>query len=469
MAQGAPARVVVLGGGYGGAYCARELERRLGRAGGRVTVIDRQNYFVIYPLLVEAGTGRVEPRHAVVAIRAFLKRGEFRMAEVAGLDLTKREVLCRLPGDGVNRVGYDHLVIAMGSVTKFPPVPGLREHAHQMKSMADAVAMRDRAIGLLELANITESAERRAELLHFVIVGANFTGAEVAGELDAFLRSALPDYPSLKQSDVKITLIDHGDRILSALDEELSRYAEKNLRARGVEILLRETVTGIDAHSATLGNGRVIRAATVFWAAGIAPPPVLASLGLPVDQRGYLVCERDLRVKGFENVWGIGDAAVNDDAEGKPYPATAQHAVREGAWAAKNIARAIAGQATLPCDIRNKGSLAALGCRTGVANVFGIKVSGFVAWWLWRTVYLMKMPGLGRKVRIALDWTLDLFFREEHVQLGVHKIERDVEFPPDVEGGAGAGRGAAAAGDGDGRVRGTLRPAVAAPAKGTAT
>lgn len=422
--KGGPARIVVLGGGYGGAYCARSLERRLGSRAAQVTVIDRQNYFVIYPLLVEAGTGRVEPRHAVVSIRAFLKNGLFRMAQVVALDTQAREVVCQLPGEAeTDRVPYDHLVIALGSVTRFPPIPGLREHALQMKSMADAVAMRDRAIGLLELADITADPQRRAALLHFVIVGANFTGAEVAGELDAFLRGARTDYKRIAQSDIRITLIDHGDRILSALDEELSMYAERNMRARGIEILLRETVTAVDEHGATLGSGRVIPAATVIWAAGIAPPPALVSLGLPVDQRGYLICERDLRVRGFDNIWGIGDCAVNNDAEGKAYPATAQHAVREGDWAARNIARTLRGLPPLPCDIRNRGSLAALGCRTGVANVFGIKVSGFLAWWLWRTVYLMKMPGIGRKVRIALDWTLDLFFRDEHVQLGVHRAD----------------------------------------------
>jgi NADH dehydrogenase len=422
--QNGAARVVVLGGGYGGAYCARALERRLG-SHAQVTVVDRQNYFIIYPLLVEAGTGSVEPRHAVVSIRAFLRRSRFHMAEVTGIDPARGEVICRLPGDGgEQRLPYDHLVIALGSVTRLPDVPGLREHGFQMKSLMDAVGLRDRAIGLLEVADITEDRARRERLLHFVVVGANFTGAEVAGELDAFLGSALRRYTHLRRSDVRITLIDHGDRILSALDEDLSRYAEENLRRRGVEILLHESVSAIDENGATLINGRVIPAATVIWAAGIASPPVVSSLGLPLDARGYIICERDLRVKGFDNIWGIGDCAVNEDSQGKAYPATAQHAVREGAWAADNIARAIRGQPTRPCDIRSKGSLAALGCRTGVASIFGIKVSGFPAWWLWRTVYLLKMPGFARKLRIALDWTLELFFKRDYVQLGAHRLDR---------------------------------------------
>ncbi len=411
--------MVILGGGYAGAYCAQALERRLGKAAD-ILVIDRQNYFIIFPLLVEAGTGALEPRHAVVAIRAFLKRASFRMTRVMGLDTERREVLCRDPESGrENRVGYDHLVVALGSTTMLPPVPGLREHAMQMKSMGDAVALRDRAIQMLELAQ--NDPARRAALLHFAVVGANFTGAEVAGELDAFLRTAVKRYPALTRRDFKITLIDRADRILSALDPSLSEYARLNLARRGIDIKLHESVSAIDANSATLASGQRIETHTTVWAAGIAPSPAVAKLGLPMDQRGYVICERDLRVRGFQNIWGVGDCAVKTDAQGHPYPATAQHAVREGAHAARNIAAVLRGRPTKPCDIKSQGSLAALGCRTGVATVFGIKFSGFAAWWLWRTVYLMKMPGLGRKVRVALDWTLDLFFPRDDVQLGVHR------------------------------------------------
>lgn len=418
MATNAGPRIVVIGGGYAGAYCAQALERKA--KGASVLVIDRQNYFVIFPLLVEAGTGALEPRHAVVSTRSFLRRAAFRMAEVVGLDAAAREVVCRDPDSGrEDRVGYDHLVVALGSVTMLPMVAGLREHAMQMKSMGDAIAMRDRAIRMLELAD-ADMANRK-ELLHFVIVGANFTGAEVAGELDAFLRSAIRKYPNLSRGDYRITLVERSERILGALDPELSEYARKNMERRGIDVRLKESVTRIDATSATLASGPVIACRTVIWTAGIAPPPVLAALGLPVDAKGYLVCERDLRVKGHDRIWGVGDCAVNEDAQGRAYPATAQHAIREGVWAAANIARVMAGRPTRPCDLKSQGSIAALGCRTGVAVIFGVKLSGFWAWWMWRTVYLMKMPGLGRKMRVALDWTLDLFFKRDDVQLGVHR------------------------------------------------
>lgn len=428
MGQSAPQvpRIVIVGAGYAGAYCAQELERRLKPGEADITLIDRNNFFVIYPLLVEAGTGSIEPRHTVVSIRSFLRRTNFLMAEVRGMDTAKGVVSCRVPRSGQELdVAFDHLVIALGSNTRMPPVPGLKEFGLEMKSLADAVGLRDRAIGLLEAAAANPDPVMRKALLHFVVVGANFTGAEVAGEMEAFIRAAIKHYSKLARDDFKVTLVERSGRILAALSEDLSEYATKKMRARGIDVRLDQSVTAITAESVTLTTGEVLAARTVVWAAGIEPPHLLAGLPLPKDERGYLICERDLRVKGAGNIWGIGDSAVNTGEDGKAYPATAQHALREGKHAARNIAAVIRGKSTTPCDIVNQGSLAALGCRTGVANLFGIKLSGFAAWWMWRTVYLMKMPGLARKLRIALDWTLELFFRRDYVQLGVHKIEKD--------------------------------------------
>jgi NADH dehydrogenase len=425
-------RIVIIGGGFAGAYCAQALEKRLRPEAAEIVVINRENYFIFYPLLVEMGTGSVEPRHVVVSIRSFLRHARFVMGSVVGLDTQGKRVLWREPGGKQdNAEAYDHLVIALGSVTLLPPVEGLREHGWQMKSTTDAVALRDRVIQMLEMADSSPEERRRRELLGFVVVGANFTGAEVAGELEAFLTAALKRYRRIRREEIRITLIDRADRILAALEPDLSEYARKTMTRRGIDIRLGETVTRIDATSATLGNGEVIPAATVVWAAGIAPAPVIKRMGLPLDERGYIVCERDLRVRGFQEIWGIGDCAVNTDATGKAYPATAQHAVREGAWAAANIARVLRGEPALPCDLVSQGSLAALGCRTGVASVMGVKLSGFWAWWLWRTVYLLKMPGLVRKLRLAIDWTLELLFRREFVQLGVHRAERRRDHEPE--------------------------------------
>ncbi|MHC4107394.1 MAG: NAD(P)/FAD-dependent oxidoreductase [Planctomycetota bacterium] len=415
-------RIVILGGGFAGAYCAQALERTLRGLNAEVVLIDRHNYFVFSPLLIEAGTGSLEPRHAVVPMRAFLEAADYRMAEVRGVNLDEKVVMYQLQeGESVERIGYDHLVIALGSVTRLPDVPGLSEHGWEMKSLADAVALRDRAISMLELAEATSDPQKRREMLHFVVVGGSLTGVEVAGEFDGFLRHAARQYRHVGQETCAITLIELSDKILAALGEDLSAFATRHLRRRGIDIRLNTTVTEVEPDRARLSDGHSLAARTVIWCAGIEPNPLIKELPVPRDERGYILCERDLRVQGMDNVWAIGDAAVNLDGHGRAYPATAEHAVRQGAHLARNLAAALDGQPIKPCNIHSKGTLAALGCRTGVAKVFGISLSGFPAWWLWRTVYLLKMPGLSRKVRVALDWTIDLIFSRDYVQLGVHR------------------------------------------------
>lgn len=415
-------RIVILGGGFGGAYCAQELRRRVRGKVAEIFLIDRRNYFVFSPLLVEAGTGSLEPRHTVVSIRAFLKNTTFRMAEVTGIEPTCARVHYRLLGlNRIESADYDHLVLALGSQTNIPNVRGLREYGFQMKSLADAVALRDRAVEMLELADAIKDDDERRAMLHFVVVGANFTGVEVAGEFEVFLRNASRHYRNIRQGHVAVTLIELTERVLRALDPDLSAYAVKQLRRRRVNVCLNESVTAIEPDRVHLRSGGTVRSCTVIWCAGISPNALLADLPFPTDKRGYIVTNRDLRVPGFENIWAIGDCAVNPGPDGVGYPATAQHAVSQAHHAARDLARVLQGMSTRPCNIASSGSLAALGCRTGVAKVFGIKLSGFLAWWLWRTVYLLKMPGIGRKIRVAFDWALGLVFGWDYVQLGVHR------------------------------------------------
>jgi NADH dehydrogenase len=314
---------------------------------------------------------------------------------------------------------YDYLVLALGSVTRLPPVPGLREYAYGVKSIGDALALHDRALEMLELADAATNPELRRALLHFVIVGGNFTGVEVAGELSTFVRQAARRYRHLDPADVTVTLVELTERVLRQLGERLSDRAAEQLRRCGITLRLNESVRCIEPHGVELVSGQALAARTVIWCAGIAPSPLLARLPFPKDSRGYVLTGRDLRCPGFANVWAIGDAAVNPGPDGEAYPATAQHAVQQARHAGNDLLRVLAGKPTRPCSIASRGSLAALGCRTGVALVLGVPVSGFAAWWLYRTVYLLKMPGLARKVRIALDWTLDLLFRREHVSLNV--------------------------------------------------
>ncbi len=413
-------RIVIVGGGFAGAYCAQALERQLRPGEADIVLLDRNNYFIFYPLLVEAGTGSLEPRHAVVSIRAFLDRTRFVMGEVVAVDLDARQVSYRPPGGQEPvRLGYDHLVLAPGSVTRLPDVPGLRERGFEMKSLGDAVRLRDHTIRQLERADASADESVRRRLLHLVVVGGNFTGVEVAGEFQVFMRRASRRYKAVDRSEIAVTVVELGSRILPALDEDLARYASERMVRRGMRVVLGTSVASIGDGLVSLTNGETLEADTVIWCAGIAPSPLLDRLELPRDSRGYLLCERDLRASGHSDVWAIGDSAVNLGPDGVPYPATAQHAVRQGAHLADNLARALRGRPTRPCDIRSRGELAALGCRTGVARVFGFKLAGFPAWFLWRTVYLLKMPGLARKVRVALDWTIDMVFAKDAVQLGL--------------------------------------------------
>jgi NADH dehydrogenase len=417
-------RIVIVGGGFAGAYCAQALEKKLAVAEAEIVLLDRNNYFVFSPLLIEAGIGDLEPRHAVVSIRSFLRRTEFQMAEVRSVDRASQQVHYHLVGGTEPRtIFYDHLVLAMGSVPRLPAVPGLATHGYQLKSLVDGVVLRDRVIQLLEWANAIDDLTERRSLLHLVVVGANYTGVEVAGEFLAFMRTAAKKFSNLTPDDCRATLFELSGRILPTLDERLAAYAARQITRHGTTIRLEETLSRIEADHCITRSGERIEASTVIWCAGIAPPPLLAASGLPVDRAGYLRCERDFRVVDHDNLWAIGDCAANPDAEGKPYPPTAQHAVRMGPHLAANLVAVLRRRSTRPFDFTALGSLAALGGHRGVARIFGRDFSGWFAWFLWRSVYLMKMPGWGRRLRVALDWTLDLFSSRDYVQLGVHRFK----------------------------------------------
>jgi NADH dehydrogenase len=301
-----------------------------------------------------------------------------------------------------------------------PPIPGLKEHAFELKSLKDSIEFRDRGIRLLELANAIDDPNERQAFLRIVIVGSNFSGIELAGEYHEFLQDQSESYPNLDPEDVEVVVVEYGARILPAIDADLAAFARRNLERRGLRILTGTTLTEVRGDSVTLTTGEIVATKTTVWCAGITPSPLLDHiLELPRDEKGFIFCETTSRVEGFSNVWAIGDSARIADAEGKPYLATAQNASRQGPVAAANILRSLANEPLRPFVFNSLGSLAAIGCRTAVARVFGIKLSGFVAWWLFRTVYLMKMPSWSRRIRIIIDWTLSLFFRQEPVQLGV--------------------------------------------------
>lgn len=431
-----PTRIVILGGGFAGAYLAQSLERHVKRLNLHITLVDQRNYFIFYPLLVEAGIGSLEPRHAVVSLHEYLKKTSLLMGNVVSVDDEERVVHCKLAGTDLTKsLPYDHLVIALGSVTRLPPVPGLGEYGLRLKTMADSVGLRDRAIQLMEIANHLEDPALREEWLNLVVVGGSFTGVEFAGEFQAFMAKAAESYPNISAADVKIHLVEATDRILPALEPSLADYAREHMERRGVDIRLNQFVTRIGHTYAELSNGDKIPTRTVVWCAGIAPNPLLAEMPIPLNEQGYVKSRADLRVDGKDHIWSLGDCANIPSTDGTPYAPTAQNATRQARHAARNILRVLQGQEPEPCRLRPLGSLASIGCRSAVAKIMGVKLSGFAAWWMWRTIYLMKMPTLSRKIRVALDWTAALVFSQDVVQMGVHQLRRAEERDKERESG----------------------------------
>jgi NADH:ubiquinone reductase (H+-translocating) len=413
----APTRVVVLGGGFGGVEAARRLERLVGgRDDVEVTLVSRENFFLFTPMLHEVAASDVDITHIVSPLRALLRRAAVMVGEVAGIDLHARTVRVAHGSDGhVHELGYDQLVIALGSTTNFYGLPGLAEHALTMKTLGDAIELRNRVIGLLEQAS-TECASDDGRLLTVVVAGGGFAGVETIAALNDFVREALTFYPRLHQNDVRMVLVHSGTHILPELGEDLGVYAARKLSRRGVEILTGARVMGLDEGGVALADGQRIESRLVVWTAGTSPHPLLHELPCMLQQ-GRIIVDDTLAVPGFPGVWALGDCAVVPDVlTGRPCPPTAQHALREARIAAANVVATMAGAAPRTFRFRTIGQLAAIGRRAGVARIFGFKFSGFVAWWLWRTIYLSKLPRFDKKVRVAIDWTLDLVFPKDFVQ-----------------------------------------------------
>ena len=408
---------MVLGGGFGGVYAARRLEKILGREPGvEITLVSRDNFFLFTPMLHEVAASDLDITHIVSPLRTLLKRTQIFIGDVGALDLERRRVTV---SHGFERhdhtLPYDQLVIALGSITNLYGLPGLEQRALTMKTLGDAIHLRNRVIATLEEAD-TECAAGRDGLLTFVVAGGGFAGVETIAGLNDFVRAALEFYPRLTPECIRMVLVHSGPTILPELGEALGGYAQQKLRARGIEIITNARVSGVTDAAVLLADGPAIPSRLVVWTAGTSPHPLLRDLPCPLD-RGRVRVDETLAVPGWPGVWALGDCAVVPDRRtGRPYPPTAQHALRQATTVADNIAATIAGRPTSPFDFRTIGQLAAIGRRTGVARIFGWNFSGFVAWWLWRTIYLGKLPRFEKKCRVAIDWTLDLLFARDFVQ-----------------------------------------------------
>jgi NADH dehydrogenase len=411
-------QIVILGGGFGGIAAAQELDRLVGADPGvRVTLVNRDNFFLFTPLLHEVAASDLDLTHIVNPIRKLFRRVALFTGEVEKIDLEARRVtVSHGEGHHHHELPYDHLVLALGAVTNFFGLEGLAERACTMKSLGDAVHLRNRLIGLLEEADFECASAAREPLLTVVVAGGGFAGVETMAAINDFVRHAARFYVRLRDARVRMVLVHPGPVLLPELDPALGRYAAEKLGARGVEVRLGVRVTRASDGAVQLSDGTIIPTRTIVWTAGTTGNPHVGVLPCAGAQ-GRVPVEATLAVPGWPGVWAVGDGAIVPDPHtGGAYAPTAQHAIRQGTRVARNIVAALKRRSPEPYTYRAVGQLAAIGRRAGVAQLFGMKFSGFPAWWLWRTIYLGKLPRLEKKVRVALDWTLDLLFSKDFVQ-----------------------------------------------------
>ena len=417
MANGKP-RVLILGGGFGGMYVALEFERALARGADLdVTLVNRDNFFLFTPMLHEVAASDLDITNIVSPVRKLLRRVTFFHGDIESIDLVNKRVgLSHGHEEHCHSLPYDHLVLALGSTTNFFNLPGLADRALTMKSLDDAIVLRNRLIANLEEADFECCPQTRAPLLNFVVAGGGFAGVETIAGINDFLREAVRFYPHLREDMLRVILVHPGKTILPELGGKLGAYAQRKLVERHVEIHPNCKVTAVTDREVTLSDGTTVTTNTLVWTAGTCPNSLLDTLPC-TKERGRVLVNEYLEVPEWPGVWSLGDCAVVPDRKtGKSHPPTAQHALREGRVAAQNILATIQGEQKKPFVFSTLGLLAPIGKRSGVASILGVNFSGFIAWWLWRTIYLTKLPRFEKKVRVALDWTLDLLFSKDLVQ-----------------------------------------------------
>ena len=425
--------MVIAGGGFGGLYAARRLERVLPRHSARITVLSDTNFLLYTPLLPGAAAGTLEPRHVVVPLREELDWADVQLGRVLGLDAGISELRwCTLDGRET-QTRYDQLVLALGSVSRTLPIPGLAEHAVGFKTLADAIALRNRALLHLEIAESLDDPEKRREYLTFVFVGAGYAGVEGVAELQDMVADVIDRYPRCRIDGTRWILVERLDRIMPEIGPKLAEFATEELRGRGIEVRTGTSLDAVEEHAATLSTGERIPTRTVCWTAGVAPPPLVRELGLPLTEGGRIEVETTLRVKGNENIWAIGDtAAVPDPSAGgaSPTPPTAQHALRQGRLVADNVAAALGHGRPRPFRYKTRGVFVDMGRHKAVVSTPVVRFRGFPAWFAARTYHMLMMPGFVRKLRLIADWTVALFFGRGSAELGQLGHPQALEAPP---------------------------------------
>jgi NADH dehydrogenase len=418
--------VVIAGGGFAGAYCARTLAKALGRSEGerRIALVSERNVLVFQPMLAEVAGSSLAPLDVVNPLRQFCRGANVLQGAIRKIDWESKTLTIdggRFTRD--HKVGFGHLVITLGSVTDLNAIPGMPEYGRPMKDVSDALRLRAAFINRLEEANLVEDPPTRQRLLTFVVIGGGYTGVETAGQMFDFVRHAQRFYANLRGLTFRVVLVHAGAELMGEIGPELGAYARRVLEKRGLEIRLKSRVTAVTASQVILDDGSRIEANTVVTTIGNAPNPVVTDLckQLGIEPvRGRIPTDSAMRVAGFNTLWAAGDgAAVPWDDRGtlKVAPQTAQFAYRQGELLGRNVYAALNRVEPRPFRYRYMGQLASIGERVAVAEVFGMHFTGFIAWWMWRTIYLAKLPGLARKLRVMIDWTFDLLFPRDISQI----------------------------------------------------
>jgi NADH dehydrogenase len=436
--------VVIAGGGFGGFYAARTLERALPPQAARITLVNDVNFMLYTPLLPGAAAGTLEPRHVVVPLREELKRTDLRLGTIVGATPDRKALQVRGDGDKIEDLHYDQLVVALGSVSRTLPVPGLAEHGLGFKSLPDAIQLRNHVLRTLELAETLENASEREAWLTYVFVGAGYAGLEGLAELQDFAADVIDLYPRCRTQGMRWILVEARDRVMPEIAADLAEFAQRELRGRGIELRLGCTLQSVEPDRVTLSGGEVVPTRTLAWTAGVKPHPVIERLGLPLDETGRIRVDPTMRVDGRNDVWAIGDAAaVPDPAKGgkTASPPTAQHAIRQGRTVARNVAATLGTGRVKPFRFKTKGVFVDMGQGQAVAETLGIKWRGVPAWWLARSYHLAMLPGTKRKLRLLVDWNVQLLFGRDASELGGLGRAPHLGYDP-TGGGTPSGNGA---------------------------